>query len=101
AVYSLGVHSFPTRRSSDLKGIWALKDVSFEVTEGEALGFIGNNGAGKSTLLRIISRITAPTTGIIRGRGRVVSLLEIGAGFHGRSEEHTSELQSRENLVCR
>lgn len=71
--------------------IWALKDINFEVSEGEVLGFIGNNGAGKSTLLRIISRITAPTSGTVMGRGRVVSLLEIGAGFHG-------ELTGRENV---
>src|SRR3954470_6021421 len=71
--------------------IWALKDVSFEVSEGEVLGFIGNNGAGKSTLLRIISRITAPSSGIIMGNGRVASLLEVGTGFHG-------ELTGRENI---
>jgi lipopolysaccharide transport system ATP-binding protein len=71
--------------------IWALKDVSFEVAEGEVLGFIGNNGAGKSTLLRIISRITAPSSGIIMGNGRVASLLEVGTGFHG-------ELTGRENI---
>jgi len=71
--------------------IWALKDVSFEVSEGEVLGFIGNNGAGKSTLLRIISRITAPSSGIIMGNGRVARLLKVGTGFHG-------ELTGRENI---
>jgi lipopolysaccharide transport system ATP-binding protein len=71
--------------------IWALKDVSFDVREGEVVGFIGKNGAGKSTLLKIISRITLPTAGRIRGRGRVASLLEVGTGFH-------AELTGRENI---
>jgi lipopolysaccharide transport system ATP-binding protein len=71
--------------------IWALKNVDFEVREGEVVGFIGRNGAGKSTLLKIVSRITQPTGGRIRGRGRVASLLEVGTGFHG-------ELTGRENI---
>ncbi|MGO4288965.1 ABC transporter ATP-binding protein [Chitinophaga sp. RAB17] len=71
--------------------IWALKDVSFEVNQGEVMGFIGNNGAGKSTLLKIISRIAAPTSGRAFGKGRVASLLEVGSGFHG-------ELSGRENI---
>jgi lipopolysaccharide transport system ATP-binding protein len=77
--------------SGDKDRFWALKDVSFDINQGDRLGIIGKNGAGKSTLLKILSRITTPTEGIIKIKGKVASLLEVGTGFHG-------ELTGRENI---
>ena len=78
-----------TKGESDI--VWSLKDINFEIEQGDAVGIIGRNGTGKSTLLKILSRVKSPTTGNIKIKGRAASLLDVGTGFH-------PELNGRENL---
>lgn len=80
------------KSKNSMEDFWALKDVSFNVEQGDTIGVIGKNGAGKSTLLKILSKITPPSSGKIIGRGRIASLLEVGTGFH-------PELSGRENIL--
>src|ERR1700712_3952578 len=83
------VNDRTTKSTSNV--VWSLKDLNFDIEQGDAVGIIGRNGAGKNTLLKILSRVTSPTTGSIKVKGRIASLLEVGTGFH-------PELSGRENI---
>ena len=78
-------------QAADSEYVWALQNIDFKVEQGDVVGIIGKNGAGKSTLLKLLSRVTGPTTGTIKARGHLGSLLEVGTGFH-------SEMTGRENI---
>jgi lipopolysaccharide transport system ATP-binding protein len=89
--FAKGVFSRNDNKEDKFEDFWALKDINFEVKQGDRLGLVGANGAGKSTLLKILSQITEPTTGSVKIKGRMASLLEVGTGFH-------PELSGRENI---
>jgi lipopolysaccharide transport system ATP-binding protein len=91
ALVNLFQSAWRKSEAEERKSLWALRDINFQLQAGEVLGIVGRNGAGKSTLLKVLSRITRPTSGSIRVRGKVASLLEVGTGFH-------EELTGRENV---